>query len=630
MTQWPMTALTVLLSMWGSLAGAQSFILVDTTADVVQRNGVCSLREAIIASNENRNVDTLSESCSGTGVNDSIGFRVNGVINVASALPVITEQVTIGGPTARVQLRGPGPGGASFHGLVIQASGTTIRNLVINSFRGSGIAIQSTTGVTVTGSLIGTAADGVTPLGNTIDGITISGPGGPSNHVIGGTGAGQANVIAFNGGNGVTVSGVTGNAIRGNSIHDNALLGIDNINGGNGGIGPPLIIQADLTVSGTFGCASCTLDVYADSANEGATYVGSTTTNGSGVWTFGASPPPGPYVTATVTNSSGNTSEFSGARSCRNFDSDSLCDGVDDSDVDGIADALDNCMLAPNGPAIPDAGDNSQLDIGGDHYGNLCDADLNDSNLVTASDYLILRNVLNTSNNLAADLNGSGLVTSADYVILRNALNEAPGPSGLHRPPCASTPGALGCPWSPGDFVTYPQSFWGTDNTAMTLLSNNYGSVYAGTGGVVEVGIPGAAGFSMLFLSSTAVLNYLPEFGTAAALDSDYFNHTSTSSGIFGAHVLALRLNVDFSDASAMPPGFGDLTLCNLSGNMAGLNGASVRSLLTAAHTLLGGGSGSFSIAAISALTADVNAAFGDGDVSAFAQENLVNGACPS
>ena len=99
-----------------------------------------------------------------------------------------------------------------------------------------------------------------------------------------------------------------------------------------------------------------------------------------------------------------------------------------DADADGVTDALDDCTNVPNG---------SQLDADGDGYGNACDADLNNSGLVTATDFNLLRSVLNQSAGAsalagAADINGSGLVTSTDFNLLRSRLNSAPGPSGLH------------------------------------------------------------------------------------------------------------------------------------------------------------------------------------------------------
>jgi Dockerin type I domain len=107
-----------------------------------------------------------------------------------------------------------------------------------------------------------------------------------------------------------------------------------------------------------------------------------------------------------------------------------------DADADGVLDVVDNCISVPNGPLAPDAGGNSQLDSNGDGFGNLCDADLNSSGLVTSADFAILRSVLNQNSGVSpvaadADLNGSGTVTTADFAILRARLNSAPGPSGL-------------------------------------------------------------------------------------------------------------------------------------------------------------------------------------------------------
>jgi hypothetical protein len=105
-----------------------------------------------------------------------------------------------------------------------------------------------------------------------------------------------------------------------------------------------------------------------------------------------------------------------------------------DTDGDGMADNVDNCILVPNP---------TQLDADGDGYGNACDADLNNSGAVTAADFAILRSVLGQSASAsptaaAADLNGSGTVTAADFAILRAALGNPPGPSGLH-PNCPPT-----------------------------------------------------------------------------------------------------------------------------------------------------------------------------------------------
>ncbi len=104
-----------------------------------------------------------------------------------------------------------------------------------------------------------------------------------------------------------------------------------------------------------------------------------------------------------------------------------LLNPFSDTDADGIAQIYDNCTLVANP---------TQLDADSDGYGNICDADLNNSLLVTTGDFALLRSVLNQAASssaiaAAADLNGSGTVTTADFAILRARLNTAPGPSAL-------------------------------------------------------------------------------------------------------------------------------------------------------------------------------------------------------
>lgn len=196
------------------------------------------------------------------------------------------------------------------------------------------------------------------------------------------------------------------------------------------------------------------------------------------------------------------------------------------------------------------------------------------------------------------------------------------------------TPGAPGCGWEDGDLTTYGQTNWGATpapGNAAALLVANYNSVYASTFGVVRVGLPGT-GFSMTFTGSTAVLAYLPAGGTPAALTSNLVNPTSSSSGSFGGDVTALRLNIDFSDAGVLAGAsglqFGNLRLCGLTATPA-LNGLTVRELSAVANTLLGGGSAAYPIATVAPVLVQLNGAFGAGSVTAWAQDHVVNGACP-
>ena len=81
-------------------------------------------------------------------------------------------------------------------------------------------------GSAIYGNLIGTNASGTVNLGNKGYGINI----GSANNTVGGTTAGEANVIAFNTKAGVGLEKLntdTGNMLSANSIYSNQTLGID-------------------------------------------------------------------------------------------------------------------------------------------------------------------------------------------------------------------------------------------------------------------------------------------------------------------------------------------------------------------------------------------------------------------
>jgi hypothetical protein len=194
------------------------------------------------------------------------------------------------------------------------------------------------------------------------------------------------------------------------------------------------------------------------------------------------------------------------------------------------------------------------------------------------------------------------------------------------------TPGAPGCGWHDGDMLSFTQGDWGGASAAATgLLSSDYDAVYGGASDIVAVGLP-SPGFSMGFNAPTAVIAYLPAAGTIGPLTANLLNPTSSASGSFGGDVLALQLNVDFSDAGflhgAASIKLGDLSLCGF-GALPALNGMTVRQFLATVNTLLGGGTATYSIAQLDPVAGAINAAFLDGTASVFAQSQLVNGACP-
>jgi len=206
---------------------------------------------------------------------------------------------------------------------------------------------------TIRGNKIGTDITGTLPIPNSAQGIVCLDSGSSIN--VGGTGAGEGNIIAFNASDGIRVNAAVTVSIRGNSIFSNVRLGIDllgsfdpasgvtsndacDVDPGSNNLqnfptitsavksGSNLLIEGSLnsTASSTF-----TLDFYANDTcdgsgnGEGKTYLGSATvmTGANCIADFtGANhitltPPSqvtsGERVTATATDANGNTSEFS-------------------------------------------------------------------------------------------------------------------------------------------------------------------------------------------------------------------------------------------------------------------------------------------------------------------------------
>jgi hypothetical protein len=231
------------------------------------------------------------------------------------------------------------------HGNLIGGTAPGAGNVIADNGNG-GINTDQAAGMIVQGNFIGTDSSQVSQLGNHGPGIMINANG----VTVGGIGAGEGNVIAYNGSSpigGVLVYG-TGNPIRGNSIYGNVRDGIDlaissfpdgptpndagdTDIGGNNAQNFPLIqtvsFGAQTEVTGLLHSQPSTtydLDFYANPPCaafpreflQGRTYLGSaqTTTDGSGNASFDAvvaAAEAGSRISLTATDPAGNTSEFS-------------------------------------------------------------------------------------------------------------------------------------------------------------------------------------------------------------------------------------------------------------------------------------------------------------------------------
>ena len=223
--------------------------------------------------------------------------------------------------------------------LLVGGSTADSRNVI--SGNTYGMRIGSGDDNAILGNFIGTDSGGTLPLGNdtAIDVFSSA----VTDTVIGGGGAGEGNVISFNG-VGIANLGLR-TTIRANSIHDNDGLGIDH---GNAGPTPndgdfdayqnfPILDAVEITAATAVAGGSVriqgslesqngdfTLDFFANppcAENpqdflEGEAYLGSaplTVVAGEGLFdvTLPVTAVAGARISATATNEAGGTSEFS-------------------------------------------------------------------------------------------------------------------------------------------------------------------------------------------------------------------------------------------------------------------------------------------------------------------------------
>jgi hypothetical protein len=300
---------------------------------------------------------------SGDGVrsnssNTSIGGSNAGEGNVISGnangitLEVFADTAYIFGNKIGTNASGTAALGNTINGISVKSNTVKIGLAndansvnIIGGNGGNGILISGAAdGIDIFDNFIGTNANDVN-LGNGGSGVLMQNCATNVQIGAGAAVAGASNMIAYNGSDGVSVSNIclslptTKTTVRRNSIYSNGALGIDlGVNGitandaGDGDSGPnglqnfPIFIKASpAQILGTFNSApnqNYTADLYqvpscdASGNGEGKTLLGSVnlTTNGAGNANYnltGFVISVGQIITATATDSAGNTSEFS-------------------------------------------------------------------------------------------------------------------------------------------------------------------------------------------------------------------------------------------------------------------------------------------------------------------------------
>ena len=187
-----------------------SFIVANTND-----SGIGSMRDAIVRSNQNPGVDTIAFA-----IPDAVKR-----IEIVSPLPNIVDTVFIDATTQPgylgvplVELRGSLLTNGE-NGLTIQAGGSIVKGLAINSFPGDGILITGANGNTIESNYLGIDLTGQLQSGNGRSGVQIL---ESQNNRIGGSGRG--NVLSGNRLEGLRIWGTSSisNSVEGNRIGTNA------------------------------------------------------------------------------------------------------------------------------------------------------------------------------------------------------------------------------------------------------------------------------------------------------------------------------------------------------------------------------------------------------------------------
>ncbi|MFN7890247.1 MAG: DUF4347 domain-containing protein, partial [Pirellula sp.] len=235
-------------------------LLATYTVTNTNGSGAGSLRQAILDANANAGADIITFNITGSGTQ---------IINVATVLPTITDQVTIDGTTQTSYVAGSfipiilDGNNLNTNGLTlgVGSSGSTIRGLVVRDFGQFGIDIQATSmSNTISNNFLGR----MDSSGNTVTGEE-NGYGvivRSAYNTIGGT-TSTGNVVSGNNQQGIYIDGinntVSGNIVGLNSAGNTALA--------NRNIGIYVTSNGAGTLIG--GTTSTTRNIISGNTNDG-------------------------------------------------------------------------------------------------------------------------------------------------------------------------------------------------------------------------------------------------------------------------------------------------------------------------------------------------------------------------
>lgn len=165
------------------------------------------------------------------------------------------------------------------------------------------------------------------------------------------------------------------------------------------------------------------------------------------------------------------------------------------------------------------------------------------------------------------------------------------------------------CNILPGDFRTQTQGGWGAvpnGNNPGTYLQTNFSTVFPSG---LTVGC--SNGYTLKLTSANAVMNFLPQGGTASALSTSYIDPL-TVNNVFAGQVVALSISVSF-DQNISAFGASNNSLSGLVITTGDFAGWTVMQLLNEANRKLGGCSSVYSFSQLNAAVTSVNENFDNG-----------------
>lgn len=188
---------------------------------------------------------------------------------------------------------------------------------------------------------------------------------------------------------------------------------------------------------------------------------------------------------------------------------------------------------------------------------------------------------------------------------------------------------AYGDTFQDGEFVT-----WNTLALGRALaptVTQDFDAAFASSGDLMEIGIPGAAGYSIIFDSGQALETFFQGSGPGGQLTVDLLDPTTSSGGTFAVEIAGLTMTTAYDRAGFITGTSSvllqNLTLTGLSGDEQWADGLTIGGLLAEADIVLGGGplpNNKTSLDVVFGLVDDVNYAFDGGEVSTWADQHLL------